>query len=588
MVVDFLLAKSALGRWWCYFSSLWNCLDILGIFIETLVFAYYYPVIVPKVEAYFTLNTWYGPWPKRVDVWNKYMGTQQPGMEWILVWAISLYVWVVIFLLRMARVFKHFRIHKGVAVYIRVFAKTFESMQDFLVWFGVVILMLSLTFLLFFSLSGGNVDFIGLGTTINTVGLVTMGFYDYASTYNNGYGFGTADFFVAPMFWLLIFLLVIFGQNIILATVGKAYDECSEEAEGTRSFFHVCALRLRHLCHRRLGAGDDGANGGGRWGGEGPYGAKRPAGDRYRIVREKSDLRKLQQWAAVSNKPMEGFYHYFQDPLVKEDRLTHWLWDHGEAVKCADTTLRQPLEGSWRAGKPIWQDDDWTHPAELIKASTILEMPITKPQLRALFTMLEQCRPLNAVKKYPFLRNSPPLFSWRNSRTQTAEESITQAVDALFDAFKQNEALPAQASTSQQALKRAKASLFFNKRRNLINTTRGIEGDISALRDKVASFVSKLNTMASQQQEMASQQQEMASHLASIYQLLLLQSKTSPDTRAWAAAGHDHRSVSSPNWSDFQARRMVSPRVIAPRRKASKLGVGSLDDDPPPPPENPK
>ena len=113
-------------------------------------------------------------------------------------------------------------------------------------------LVLSLAMYFLFGYSGGNSLYPNFAETLNNVALLTFGFGDYESIYNGGTGFGPMSFMVQIVFWILVALSILFAQNIILAIVGQAYDECSEKAEGCDSFVSICLSRIRYAIVRNL------------------------------------------------------------------------------------------------------------------------------------------------------------------------------------------------------------------------------------------------------------------------------------------------------------------------------------------------
>ncbi len=157
-------------------------------------------------------------------------------------------------------------------------------------------------------------------SSLNTIGLLTMGFYDYETLYNNALGVGDIAPITTILFWVLVFLCIMFGQNIILATVGKAYDECSEEAEGSDTFIHTLVTRWKYTWMRRVRKVE---------------GAEIPKEKRWSVlnrpvmdhslegtvaqIKERAlaerRYREFEKWTSLSFGAMKGLYAYFQHPL---------------------------------------------------------------------------------------------------------------------------------------------------------------------------------------------------------------------------------------------------------------------------------
>ncbi len=150
---DKRMTWGALGSRRAYYLNPWNVLDLVGIFVQAVTILAYYGVMLPLVEPVFAAGTWSGPWPRQQWAKGIFWGPW-PGETVTFEWAF--FGWVLNFVITGFRLFQYFRFHPGIAVYVKVFFVTWKSMRDFLVWFLFIILSLSVTFYLFFSVSGGH------------------------------------------------------------------------------------------------------------------------------------------------------------------------------------------------------------------------------------------------------------------------------------------------------------------------------------------------------------------------------------------------------------------------------------------------
>ena len=218
-----------------YFLKFWNVFDCIGIFMVYLLCIIQYLWVVPNYEATYASGEW--PSSYKSYWWKTWPAVQNCQL--------LIYAWVLNFLAVGGRGFKYFRSHRGLGVFVAVFARTVNSVQDFLVWFVAIIGWLTVVFNLVFTLVGANPDFAEPGGSLNAIGLLTFGFYDYESLYNDGIGFGFTPYISTIIFWLLVFITLMFAQNIILAIVVEAYDKCSGKVmEGDLPFIRMTIRRL--------------------------------------------------------------------------------------------------------------------------------------------------------------------------------------------------------------------------------------------------------------------------------------------------------------------------------------------------------
>lgn len=398
-------------------------------------------------------------------------------------------------------------------------------MQDFLVWFMSILLILTIGFFLFFGVVGGNPVFQDFSSAFNYIGLVTMGFGDYDTLFNNGVGFLGFGNIVTIMFWILVFLCIMFAQNIILATVGKAYDECSENAEGCVAFKNICASRIRYVFMNLIGFEGFHVEEGKRASilalkkvvPQGADSERTLASVQHEIELQERSQR-YAKWNQVRNPSFNAVYAYFQHPLRLEPELEYWLWDNGAAVKEADNVLRKRGRG-----EQLWHDTDWSAKGTSLKASTFLDRLITRSQLHAVLDEVCKVQKLNDIEDGFFAKKSMFRTTGKNAHGSGSNQQPAtlwnlddkQWINRLFDAFKQEvvEAsldntkdeepegdthVVSATSTKEKQARNTVAAVFFNKRRNLTKTTRSIE-------DQVLELTKGLRDIHREQQEFKEQ-----------------------------------------------------------------------------------
>jgi hypothetical protein len=218
-----------------YFTNFWNVFDTVSIFLLYLLFLFQYLIVIPSAEPTYRS----GEWPTSSEF---YLSKTWPSVQLLQTLVLG---WSINFLLTGGRGFKYFRAHRGLGVFIQVFAKTVKSVQDFLVWFIAIIGWLTVVYNLLYTLVGANSDFATPGGSLNAVALLTFGFYDYETLFNTGLGFGFTPWMSTVLFWLLVFIALMFAQNIILAIVAEAYSDCAAKVEeGELPFIRMCIRRL--------------------------------------------------------------------------------------------------------------------------------------------------------------------------------------------------------------------------------------------------------------------------------------------------------------------------------------------------------
>ena len=220
------------GQTFAYIGNFWNCYDCLSQFVTMVsVFVHYFGIL-PIVEPVYAK----GGWPTSVK-------DGSDGSLATFALQTDMTIMIVSFLMIGGRVFKYTRYHPGTAVYVDTFAQTYKSIADFFFWFFTILFWLTVTFYLLFTLFGTNPNFSTFWDSINVMALLTFGYADYDTIYNDGIGFGIASYYPTLIFWLFVFLMVMFAQNIILAIICSAYDAAQEKNNDKERFIRYCVSR---------------------------------------------------------------------------------------------------------------------------------------------------------------------------------------------------------------------------------------------------------------------------------------------------------------------------------------------------------
>ena len=103
-----------------------------------------------------------------------------------------------------------------VSVYIKIFKSTLKALKDFSVWFIALGLWFTFIFYLFSVVLGGNLNFITFAEAVNSMFLVTFGFMDYDSFYNDNIGYGYWALIVIILFWMLVILMVMHNLMVMV------------------------------------------------------------------------------------------------------------------------------------------------------------------------------------------------------------------------------------------------------------------------------------------------------------------------------------------------------------------------------------
>ena len=376
------------------------------------------------------------------------------------------------------------------------------------------------------------------------IALITMGFGDYDGLINDGIGIGIGGVFVIFMFWILVFLSIVFAQNIILATVGKAYDECSEVAVGCRPFVRVCASRIRYAWMRLRdleGFHIDDRNKASVIAFQKAHLARRKtslrAGDvSFRskpVVMLKEELRLqerkecYEKWSAVLAPAMAAIYAYFQHPLHLETTLDFWLWDNGAAINEADAKLRRRGRG-----EQLWHDTDWSTQGASRKAATFLQRPLTKIQFQAILDEVSMVEKLLNFRTGVFgekyvLRTSSSTAKFLWDRQHAKQKGGW--IDSIFDAFKEEsiedprkgskeaedfDNHPIGAKPTKGTSKRP--SPLYNKQRHVAKMD-GIESQVLELKRSIEDLrVEQRAQLEAQREEMKREREELKQQIKDI------------------------------------------------------------------------
>lgn len=120
------------------------------------------------------------------------------------------------------------RYFSAMRVYTQILSNAWSHMKDFLVFFGAVVLFVSIFLYCLFETSGGNFAFTSLLTSFREMLRMSVGFYDFESLTNNYVGVWICGPLLDLSFFVLVFMLILLGQNVILAIVVNAYDEAKQ------------------------------------------------------------------------------------------------------------------------------------------------------------------------------------------------------------------------------------------------------------------------------------------------------------------------------------------------------------------------
>lgn len=122
----------------------------------------------------------------------------------------------------MFKAFRFLRLVPGVRIYVLVIVKAWPRLKDFILFFIVTAVMLSLCVYSMFNSSGGNPRF---GTYMATLGRafeLTFGLLSKDEFIASALGLGNATAIVFAAFWLLLIALALVAQNLLIAIISGA------------------------------------------------------------------------------------------------------------------------------------------------------------------------------------------------------------------------------------------------------------------------------------------------------------------------------------------------------------------------------
>ena len=214
------------------------------------------------------------------------------------------------------------------------------------------------------------------------------------------------------MFWLLVFIMLVFAQNIILAIVGRAYDIESEiaEAQGEVAFCSILYLRMRHALRKFI-----------RCEYTAPWWKSKDPTLALDATDEHSKL-----WTLMTHPVVSSLLMYLHGPELRDLRPRAkpivWLWDSGNSVKEAIEELLASGDSMfelWLTEVPSFED--------------VIDTPLSREQFRAIIRHVVRCKEMRAtavgmIWKGDLTMNIDHVFFDRNAENQV--------YDALFDALK--------------------------------------------------------------------------------------------------------------------------------------------------------
>ena len=193
-----------------------------------------------------------------------------------------------------------------------------------------------------------------------------------------------------------------FAQNIILASVGLAYEELAEEAQGSKPFWKIVLSHVEYhtlLVSDFLGWTDLGDYARDTYG----HSAKDQATHHTvaQIIREEildGQRGEYHKWSAICHSDMQGLYTYFQNPLHWSISQRAWHWDNGAAIERADRRLKAEGDTGLFPGA---SEEDWQGVKSRREMATHFmddERCITKRELQVLIEEVAKCEALCTVQ----------------------------------------------------------------------------------------------------------------------------------------------------------------------------------------------
>lgn len=311
-------------------------------------------------------------------------------------------------------------------------------------WFLAVFLWVAVGLYIFFGMSGGNPGFTEFGDAFNNVALLTFGYYGFEELTNEYRGLLVEQQWISPaLFWVLVFVCIMFAQNIILASVGLAYEEVADAAKGSKPFWKIV---LSHVEYHTLLVSDvlGWTDLGDYTRGKDVHSVKDQAIHQTvaQIIRDEildGQRGEYHKWSAICHPDMQGLYTYFQNPLHWRISQRAWHWDNGDAIERADRRLKAEGDSGLFPGA---SEEDWRSvKSRRDMAAHFMddERCFTKRELQVLIEEVTKCEALCTVQG-PVMkilssmgvveRGSHPLFSFNN------RDGPKGLCEELFRAFK--------------------------------------------------------------------------------------------------------------------------------------------------------
>ena len=365
-----------------------------------------------------------------------------------------------------------------VSVYIKIFKSTFKALKDFSVWFIALGLWFTFIFYLFSVVLGGNLNFITFAEAVNSMFLVTFGFMDYDSFYNDNIGYGYWALIVIILFWMLVILMVLFAQNIILAIVASAYDQEAEKAQSIphRSFVGLILQRVQHAIFWFI---EKRTNGGKAW-----WLHDKPFIHFNISALGRSDWELTKsKWKLLTHPLMDSIMVYFSGGQIvdwsfhSDDK--EWLWDSGACIQEA-----------FENGIKPWQSEN----DEIPGVDAFLDIPLNQDQLSAVLKSICRCKMLQSTtvglcSKKNIVADidevSPRMPDGHTWDGDALLSRFSEVAFGLFKSLKKNNVA--------ELKKKSKASTMFAKTRNIAQSVQDISSDVESIKKDMKIIMSKLS-----------------------------------------------------------------------------------------------
>ena len=173
-------------------------------------------------------------WLSADTFWRAYRPCQL-----LLKWNYSVVIGLILFFIR---VYKYFRFHSSLRIYLRFLKLVGDLFQGFLVVFGVTVVAFAGIFYALFANSGTTADFLTFRGALHQIVKITFSFVDYDAFTEKNAQIGSFSTIVIFLFWFAIISLLILAQNVILAIVTSAHDQARRDTSDGNVFNFVIRL----------------------------------------------------------------------------------------------------------------------------------------------------------------------------------------------------------------------------------------------------------------------------------------------------------------------------------------------------------